>query len=244
LVDATRDAPEVIGSALRDLVGVGREQLSNDAACTWLLDPSKNPYLGESLNISSISKAMRALDLVHFTFKKKISHSADSQQQRHRMNPGARPVLHRHVVPGVADYITPLLFEHALAAEAKAVFEKEMQRNAEDIAFLVDRKVVPEDWQYLLPNAFPVRFTDTASLRDHHHKWTIRLCYNAQEEIWHASLDEVKQVEALFPGIGKWLLPPCGLRAASQRSPVCPEGVRFCGTPVWRLKKDDYLRVL
>ena len=71
-----------------------------------------------------------------------------------------------------------------------------------------------------------------------------QVCYNAQEEIWRASLDEVKQVEALYPSLGKWLLPPCGLRARSQRSPVCPEGIRYCGTPVWRHSKDEYLRVL
>jgi flavin-dependent thymidylate synthase len=244
LVYGTDNAPHIIAEALREVFAVAPEQLSDDAAVAWLLDPSKNPYLGESLNLSSLSKAMRALDLVHFTFKKKISHTADVQQQRHRTNPGARPILHQQVVPGVADFITPKLFEHALAKDAKAVFETEMKRNAEDIAFLVERKVAPEQWQYLLPNAFPIRYTDTASLRDHHHKWTTRLCYNAQEEIWSASLDEVKQVAAIYPDIGKWLLPPCGLRANSKRSPVCPEGIRFCGTPVWRLKQNEYLRIL
>jgi len=244
LVSATSNAPNVIGEALREMHGLGPSQLADEDACERLLDPAKNPQLGESLNLSSLNKSMRALDLVHFTFKKKISHSADSQQQRHRMNPGARPILYKHVVPGHADYITPKLFEHPLAEKALSVYKTEMQRNAEDIAFLVDRKVSPEQWQYLLPNAFPIRYTDTASLRDHHHKWTIRLCYNAQEEIWKASLDEVQQVAKVYPNLGKWLLPPCGQRARSQRSPVCPEGIRFCGTPVWRLDKSKYLRVL
>jgi flavin-dependent thymidylate synthase len=244
LVHATENALPIMGEALREVFSVGKDQISDEEACAWLLDPSKNPFLGESLNVSSLSKAMRALDLVHFTFKKRISHTADVQQQRHRTNPGARPLLHRQFVPGVADFITPMLFEHPLAAAAKSVYETEMKRNAEDIAFLVERGVKPEQWQYLLPNAFPVRYTDTASLRDHHHKWASRLCYNAQEEIWNASLDEVKQVAALYPSIGKWLLPPCGLRAHSKRSPVCPEGIRFCGTPVWRQTQEQYVRVL
>lgn len=244
LVYGTSEAPRIMGEALREVFGAKPEHLSDDQACAWLLNPAQNPYLGEALNLSSLSKAMRALDLVHFTFKKKMSHTADVQQQRHRMNPGARPILHQQVVPGVADFITPKLFLHPLAARAKEVYDTEMQRNAEDVAFLIERNASPEHWQYLLPNAFPVRYTDTASLRDHHHKWTTRLCYNAQEEIWRASLDEVKQVSALYPQMGRWLLPPCGMRANSQRSPVCPEGIRFCGTPVWRLKQDDYLRVL
>jgi len=244
LVNATENAQRVIGDALREVHGAALSQMSDEEACAWLLDPANNPQLGESLNLSSLSKGMRALDLIHFTFKKKISHSADSQQQRHRTNPGARPLLYKHVVPGVPDFITPKLLEHPLAAAALSVYQTEMKRNAEDIAFLVDRKVAPEQWQYLLPNAFPIRFTDTASLKDHHHKWTIRLCYNAQEEIWKASLDEVQQVAKLYPNLGKWLLPPCGQRARSQRSPVCPEGIRFCGTPVWRLDKSNYLRVL
>lgn len=244
LVHATDNAPHILGEALREVFCTSPDQISDEDAVSWLLDPSKNPYLGESLNVSSLSKAMRPLDLVHFTFKKKMSHTADVQQQRHRMNPGARPILHRQIVPGVADFITPKLLEHPLAQAAKTVYETEMKRNAEDVEFLATRKVSPELWQYLLPNAVPVRYTDTASLRDHHHKWTTRLCYNAQEEIWSAALDEVKQVAERYPSIGKWLQPPCGLRAQSKRSPVCPEGIRFCGTPVWRLKKDDYLRVL
>ncbi len=40
---------------------------------------------------------MRTLDHAHYTFRKKLSHSADSQDQRHRMVPGSRPLLSRTV---------------------------------------------------------------------------------------------------------------------------------------------------
>jgi hypothetical protein len=36
---------------------------------------------------------MRALQHANYTFAKKISHTADSQDQRHRMVPGSRPLL-------------------------------------------------------------------------------------------------------------------------------------------------------
>ena len=62
----------------------------------------------------------------------------------------------------------------------------------------------------------------------------MRLCYNAQEEIWRASLDEALQIREANPRIGPWLLPPCTLRKHAGVRPVCPEGDRFCGVVVWK----------
>ena len=45
------------------------------------------------LNIGVHAPMMRALQHANFTFAKKISHTADSQDQRHRMVPGSRPLL-------------------------------------------------------------------------------------------------------------------------------------------------------
>ena len=72
----------------------------------------------------------------------------------------------------------------------------------------------------------------------------MRLCYNAQEEIWQASLDEAMQITEREPAIGRWLLPPCAVRHAAGRTPYCPEGDRFCGIPVWRLRPAQYTRVI
>jgi flavin-dependent thymidylate synthase len=244
LVACTSSPIEVLGDALRQIFGESKRNLTDEMAIQLLLNPQKNGLLGESLNLLTLGKASRALELVHFTFRKKISHGIDLQVQRHRMTPGARPILWTHVIPGVPDYITPELFLHPEASEAKAIYDAEMTMAFNDIAFLTERGVSPLQWQYLIPNAFPVRYTDTGSLLDHHHKWTARLCYNAQEEVWRSALDEVTQVEALHPDIGKWLLPPCGLRSLAQNTPVCPEGQRFCGVPVWRLSKKDYVRII
>lgn len=244
LVDMTRDPARVIASALREAFGLPTSALSDDDAVALVLDPQESPYLGEALNLGTLSKALRTLELVSFTFRKKLSHSADSQAQRHRMTPGARPVLWTQVTPGVPDYVTPQVFHHELAASAKQVYDDEMQRTWDDIAFLAERGVSEEAWQYLLPNAVNVRFTESGSLLDQHHKWTTRLCYNAQEEIWSTTLDEVRQVVEQAPALSPFLLPPCGLRARAGTKPVCPEGDRFCGVKVWRLPRSELLRVL
>jgi thymidylate synthase ThyX len=97
---------------------------------------------------------------------------------------------------------------------------------------------------YLLPNAFPIRFTESGDLLHLHHKWTSRLCYTAQEEIWAASLDEVRAVEAIAPRLAEHLRAPCGLRARAGVRPVCPEGDRFCGVKVWQKDLSAYARLL
>src|SRR5262249_5726839 len=97
---------------------------------------------------------------------------------------------------------------------------------------------------YLLPNAVSIRFTESASLLDLRHKHAMRLCYNAQEEIWKASLDEALQIREVNPRIGAYLLPPCNLRQMSGTRPICPEGKRYCGERVWTYRLEDYRRVI
>ena len=46
------------------------------------------------------------------------------------------------------------------------------------------------------------------------------------------------------PLIARYLQPPCGLRLMSQTRPICPEGDRYCGVPVWKLTVDQYARVI
>ena len=72
------------------------------------LDPKINRYRLENLNVSTHSPVMRALAHAHFVFRKKLSHTADSQDQRHRTVPGSRPLLSR-TVPGAPDVVEPEL---------------------------------------------------------------------------------------------------------------------------------------
>ena len=87
-----------------------------------------------------------------------------------------------------------------------------------------------------------VRFTESADLLGLRHKLAMRLCYNAQEEIWRVALDEARQIRGVNPVIGSYRFPPGRLRGMAGITPPCPEGKRFCGARVWKLDLDAYQR--
>ncbi len=242
LVDYKVHAQESMAQAVRSVLGLTIDQLSDAQAIAMVLDPAQNHYLAESLTLTTVSKLSRAMVHPHFTFKKKLSHTADSQDQRHRMVPGSRPILACHFVNGHPDYIVPPLI--AASPEAEESYRQIMARTWVAIDKLLTLGVREEYALYLLPNAFPIRFEESGDLLHFHHKWVQRLCYTAQEEIWSACRDEVLQVSERFPEIGKYLQAPCWPRARAGVSPYCPEGDRFCGVAVWRLPVERYRRLL
>lgn len=242
LVSYAPNAEVLLAQSVRSTLGVGRAVVSDDAAIERVLSPAANPYLAGALNLNTFGKLTRTMAHVHYTFQKKISHTADSQDQRHRTVPGSRPVLFTHYRGGEPDVIIPELLKHS--AQALDLFEKTMQHTFANIDRLLDDGVPHEYALYLLPNAFPVRFYESGDLLGLHHKWTTRLCYNAQEEIWRASKEEVAQVKKVHPRIGQHIEAPCGLRREAKMRPLCPEGPRFCGVPVWKLEVERYQRVL
>lgn len=242
LIDWKQGAPATIARAVRNVLGLSREQLGDAAAIELVLSPRQNPYLSESLVLTTLGKTTRALGHAHYTFQKKLSHTADSQDQRHRMTPGSRPVLQRHFVPGRVDVVIPELLR--AVPEAEANFRATCERTWDAIGKLLELGVAPQSALYLLPNAFPIRFEESGDLLHLHHKWVHRLCYTAQEEIWRASLDEVRAVREVHPELVAHVHAPCRLRRDAGETPFCPEGPRFCGVPVWALGLEDMQRLL
>ena len=242
LVDYKVNAEATMGQAVRSMLGLTRDQLPDAQAIELVLDPAKNHYLAESLTLTTVSKLSRAMVHPHFTFKKKLSHTADSQDQRHRMVPASRPILAAQFVSGRPDYIMPALIK--ASPEAQACYIEIMARTWLAIEQLLNLGVREEYALYLLPNAFSIRFEESGDLLHFHHKWVQRLCYTAQEEIWNTSKEEVAQVEAQFPDIGRFLRAPCAIRAAAKVKPICPEGDRFCGVAVWKQPLESYLRLI
>ena len=242
LVDYKVHAEESLAQGVRSVLGLTKDQLSMPQAIALVLDPTKNRTLSDSLTLTTLSKLSRTMAHPHFTFKKKLSHTADSQDQRHRMVPGSRPILAAHVIAGRPDYILPPLI--AASGEAEAAYREIMARIWGAIEQLLNLGVSEEYAFYLLPNAFPIRFEESGDLLHLHHKWVQRLCYTAQEEIWNASRDEVLQVTERFPEIGKYIQAPCWPRAQTRTSPYCPEGDRYCGVPVWRIRPEQYQRLI
>ncbi len=242
LVDYNVNAERTLAEAVRAVLSLTEQDLSDAQAIEAVMNPAQNHIYGQALNLTTHSKLTRALFHAHYTFKKKLSHTADSQDQRHRMTPASRPLLFTQYRPGVPDFITPPLVQ--ACGEAHDLFLDVMQRTWATIDQLLNDGVSPEFALYLLPNAFPIRFIESGDLLALHHKWTTRLCYNAQEEIWNACKDEVTQVAERHPAIARYILPPCGLRDLSAERPICPEGDRFCGVPVWRLARSEYKRLI
>lgn len=241
LIGWTGQAESVLAASVREVYGLTRDKLSDEEAIDLVLNPAKNRIFGESLNLTTHSKISRTLVHPHYTFRKKISHAADSQDQRHRMTPASRPLLATHLT-GSPDYITPGIILEDPASHR--LYSEAMEFAWDAMTKLKTLGVSDDLIQYLLPNAVSVRFSESSDLLNLHHKHQMRLCYNAQEEIWRASLDESVQISEIHPLIGKYLLPPCHQRFLSEVRPVCPEGDRFCGIKVWRLNREDYQRLI
>jgi thymidylate synthase ThyX len=239
LVDWKPRAEEIVAESVREVLGLTPERLDDDAAIALVLDPARIPYFGESLNLGEHSKLVRVLHHPHYTFRKRLSHTADSQDQRHRMTPGSRPVLLAHL-DDAPDYETPELVR--LDAAAERVYVEAMERSF-DAARRLRLLGAGEEWaSYVLPNAVRVRFTESGDLLALHHKFAMRLCYNAQEEIWRATYDEFLQLREVHPRFGAQLGPPCLLRDRARAHPVCPEGPRFCGVVVWKQAPEEWRR--
>src|SRR5713226_2712116 len=229
LVDFSPRGPRVVAEAYRAVIGVTEAECSDAEALDRLLNPARNPYRLQTLNIGVHAPMLRALQHANYTFAKKISHTADSQDQRHRMVPGSRPLL---VLTDTRapDFLTPMLI--AQNARAREVYERAMAEAWAAKNELLSRGVPREFALYLLPNAKAIRLIETGSLLHLLHKWTMRTCFNAQEEIYQASLEEVAQLRAALPAFGRYLGPPCHLRAGIA-TPICTEGSHFCGVKVW-----------
>jgi thymidylate synthase ThyX len=239
LLDYSPAAVRVMAEAYRAVVGLTEEACTDSEALDRMLNPARNPYRLETLNVGVHAPLMRPLQHANFTFAKKISHTADSQDQRHRMVPGSRPLL-TLTDTRAPDFITPMLIREN--ARARAIYEQAMADAWAAKNQLLDRGVSPEHALYLLPNAKAIRLVESGSLLHLLHKWTMRTCFNAQEEIYQASMEEVAQVRAVLPEVGRFLGPPCYVRAGIA-SPICTEGSHFCGIKVWQEFPDIQRRI-
>lgn len=229
LRDWSAGAEGLVGDAARTTFGLDREDLGDDEAIDRVMNPARNLYRVDMLNVSHHSPMMRALHHVAYVFEKKLSHTADSQDQRHRMVPASRPLM-TFADTTAPDVVTPRLIRQnarALEVYRRAVADAWTAKNR-----LLALGVPLEYALYLLPNAKALRMVESGTLLSLQHKWTLRTCFNAQEEIYLASMDEIAQVREVHPRLARHLGPPCVLRNRIV-SPRCTEGSHFCGVPVW-----------
>ncbi len=232
LVTFDPNAEATMASAVRTVLGADASAFSDAEAIAQVLDGSRNQYLGHSLFLGMHSKLMQTMNHVPFTFQKRISGAEDAQNQRHRETPSSSPLLTAHLRRD-PDVIVPWAIQRnsqALAEYRSSVREMWDAKNA-----LLDGGVSPEAALYLLPNAHRVRFHESGTLLGYYWKWIKRLCLDAQREISETAWQEVQQVREVHPVIGQYVDgPPCVMRSRSGVKPICPEGERYCGIPVWR----------
>src|SRR5438093_6547366 len=93
LVDYSPNAVRVMAESYRAVTGLTESQCKDLEAIDRLLNPARNLYRLETLNVGVHAPIMRALQHANYTFAKKINHTADHQDQPHRMVPGSRPLL-------------------------------------------------------------------------------------------------------------------------------------------------------
>ena len=230
LREAPQDAEAIVAESVRSVFGLSADDMDDDEAVDHVMNPAENRYRLDILNVSYHSPLMRSLHHVNYVFEKRLSHTADSQDQRHRMVPASRPLM-TFTDTARPDYITPRLV--AGNPRARQVYDRAMADAWAAKNRLLELGVPLEFALYVLPNAKTLRFVESGSLLALLHKWTLRTCFNAQEEIYLASMDEIEQVKAIHPRIGRHLGPPCVVRNGLI-SPRCTEGSHFCGVPVWR----------
>lgn len=232
LVSYQGNAEIILANAVRDVLGVSSNELNDNDAIDLVMDPAKNPYHLDTLNSFAHSPLCRAMQHVYYTFKKKISHTADSQDQRHRTTPTSKPLLSR-VHTSMPDYHIPSIVEKH--PEAAQIYHDIMKKLWDAKNTLIEMGVPHEFAVYILPNAVNIRYTQSGNLLGFAHKWRLRLCFNAQKEIYDASMDEVRQLAEVHPRISRHIGPPCFIRSRGGiTEDVCPEGDHFCGIPVWK----------
>ncbi len=184
---------------------------------------------------------LRSSQLLHdsgmvggFSSKSKISLSADAQNQRHRRSLGVRPLLEK-------DFREEFYIPKILSGEILDFYLEAHQKIYKFFKSQV-AKIGFEEAIYALPNSHLISVFERTDWSSYHHKAQMRLCYNAQEEIFDMTYRQVEILREKDISGSEKLLPPCGVRAELGIHPICPEGERYCGIKVWKLDFEEYSR--
>lgn len=185
-------------------------------------------------NYSSVLRFSQVLHdgavLGGFSSYMKMSLSADAQNQRHRRSPAIRPALKTNYK---RDFYTP-----SIISNNKGILKlyNELIQKSYEFFEEQSQKIGFGEAVYALPNAHMIEIVERNDFASFHHKAQMRLCYNAQQEIFDLVHEQVSQLRALGVKNANKFLPPCSIRSDAGVFPICPEGSRFCGIKVW--KKD------
>ncbi len=231
--EAQPSFPEFDMAALKTRIGSGDKQVKvYDVVGDAAFDVNNN--YADVLRYSQMLPDSGVLG--GFSTYIKLSLSADAQNQRHRRSPAVRPALESfyersfYVPPIIAKNKEALAIYNASIAASYAFFEAQREK----IGF--------GEAAYALSNAHEIELVERNDFTSFHHKAQMRLCYNAQEEIFDIVYEQCKQLREMNVAGSEELLPPCATRFKMKIRPTCPEGDHFCGVKVWKLDFNDYKR--
>jgi len=165
----------------------------------------------------------------------KLSLSADAQNQRHRRSMAIRPKLEDIYK---RDYYMP-----PVCNEVEDIYKEAVEFSYD---FFEEQKEVLgfSEAAYALLNAHNIEIVEHNDFASFAHKAQMRLCYNAQEEIFDIVYEQVRQLKKAGVKAAQKFLPPCAVRYQQNIKPYCPEGERFCGIKVWKKDFDEYKRLI
>ena len=165
----------------------------------------------------------------------KLSLSADAQNQRHRRSPAVRPKLESIYK---RDFYMPKICESVKELYLRAVeYSYDFFENQKELLGFSEAA-------YALLNAHNIEIIEHNDFQEFVHKAQMRLCYNAQEEIFDIVYAQVRELKKAGVKAADKFLPPCALRFEEGIKPVCPEGERFCGVKVWKMEFEEYERLI
>lgn len=232
----------ILAFAARNILGVAESQVSDDEILRQLFDPKENGLLADVNEAGMFDALTSCLRQISLTFATKLSHTADSQRQRHRRTPGATPVIGESTILSLydsgPDFFTPMVIRES--ESLREMYQGIMAEVYKNILKCHEAGVPAEITTLLFPNGQNVRVVEQGDMFDWLHRWKQRLCYTAQEEIFFISVEQAEQVLSSLSEATNITLAPCGIRKRAGVHPRCPEGERWCGQPVYNFGIDQY----
>ena len=211
-----------IADAVRATFGLTCDEMPDEEAIDRVLNPARNRYRLDVMNVSYHSPMMRGA-------APRVVHVREAPQPHGRLAGPAPP--HGAGVAAADD-----VCRHGRARLRRRRGSSPATRGrwpctsgrCSDAWAAKNRLLalgVPLEFAlYVLPNAKALRMVESGALIALLHKWTLRTCFNAQEEIYLASMDEVAQVRETHPQLARtsarraW----CATASSRRAAPKAP----------------------